>query len=65
MRPRGVVTQQADHGPVAQQPVQRVGQGSFVSDLVLPAGHVEIAVIAHRRDGTRLRSVFDLNVPGG
>jgi copper transport protein len=60
-----VVTQQADRGPVAQQPVQRVSQGSFVSDLVLPAGHVEIAVIAHRHDGTRLRSVFDLNVPGG
>jgi hypothetical protein len=59
-----VVTLRAGDGPTLQQNVQRLGSGSFLSNIRLAAGRDEIAVIAHTRFGARLRSVFDLQVPG-
>ena len=50
--------------PTTQQPLRRIGPGSFVSTMRLAAGHNQIAVIAHTGVRTRLRSVFDLQVPG-
>ncbi len=62
---RVVVTIAARNGDVRQQSVRQVGLGSYVSDVQLAPGSNQIAVIAHRRaDGMRLRSVFDLTVPG-
>jgi copper transport protein len=62
---RVVVTIAARNGDVLQQSVRQVGLGSYVSDVQLAPGSNQIAVVAHRRaDGMRLRSVFDLTVPG-
>jgi copper transport protein len=61
---RVVVTIAARHGGVRQQSVRHVALGSYVSDVALAPGSDQIAVVAHRRDGMRLRSVFDVNVPG-
>jgi copper transport protein len=61
---RVVVTIAARNGDVRQQSVRHVGLGSYVSDVHLAPGSNQIAVVAHRRDGMRLRSVFDLTVPG-
>jgi copper transport protein len=58
-----VVTAAKGNGPVQQQSFRRVGTGKFVSPIDLAAGANQIAVTGHRRDGTRLRSVFDLQVP--
>ena len=59
-----VVTLAAGDAPTEQQPVRRIGPGRFVSNMRLAAGHNRIAVIAHTPFRTRLRSVFDLQVPG-
>jgi copper transport protein len=58
-----VVTAAKGNGPVQQQSFRRVETGKFVSPIDLAAGANQIAVTGHRRDGTRLRSVFDLQVP--
>ncbi len=58
-----VVTAAKGNGPVQQQSFRRLGTGKFVSPIDLAAGANQIAVTGHRRDGTRLRSVFDLQVP--
>jgi hypothetical protein len=60
-----VVTMASGHGPARQQSLRRIGACGFVSDTRLRPGRNEIAVIAHTRVNTRLRSVFDLDVPGG
>ena len=49
---------------VRQQSVRHVGLGRYVSDVHLAPGSNQIAVVAHRPGGVRLRSVFDLTVPG-
>lgn len=60
-----VVTITAQNGVVRRQSVRQVGLGSYVSDVQLGPGSNQIAVVAHRRqDGVRLRSVFDVTVPG-
>ena len=60
-----VVTVAAGSGPTRQQTLRRVGRGSFISNVQLAAGRDEVAVTARTTDGARLRSVFELNVPGG
>jgi copper transport protein len=61
---RVVVTLAAGNGPVRQQSVRRVVDGSYVSDVTFAAGHNEIGVVAYATFGARLRSVFDVTVPG-
>ena len=61
---RVVVTIAAGKSGVRQQSVREVGVGSYVSDVDLTRGSNQIAVIAHGPYGTRLRSVFDLTIPG-
>jgi copper transport protein len=62
---RVVVTIAARKGDVRQYGVRQVALGSYISDVQLARGSNQIAVVAHRRaDGMRLRSVFDLTVPG-
>lgn len=61
---RVVVTLAAGNGGVRQQSVRHVGLGRYVSDVHLAPGSNQIAVVAHRPGGVRLRSVFDLTVPG-
>jgi hypothetical protein len=46
-----------------RQELRRLGPGRFAADVRLPAGAVAVTVVAHLRDGTRLRNVFDLKVP--
>ncbi len=48
-----------------RQSLRRLGPGRFVSEITLEPGRFEIGVVAHTRDGTRLRGVFQLGVPGG
>jgi hypothetical protein len=60
-----VVNAAAPGGPVRQQSVRRLGAGRFESRIYLEPGQFEIGVVAHTRDGTRLRGVFELRVPGG
>ncbi len=60
-----VVTLRSDDGAVRQQALRRVGRGSFISDIQLHAPRAQITVIARTKDGVRLRSVFDLQVPDG
>jgi hypothetical protein len=61
---RVVVTTAAGKSGVRQQSVREVGIGSYISDVDLARGSNQIAVIAHGPYGTRLRSVFDLTIPG-
>ena len=61
---RVVVTLAAGNGGVRQQSVRHVGLGRYVSDVHLAPGSNQIAVVAHRPGGVRLRSVFDLTVAG-
>ena len=58
-----VVTATAPGGPARRQPVRRLSSGSFGVPVDLEAGPTTIAVIAHTRDGTRLRGEFHLQVP--
>jgi copper transport protein len=58
-----VLTAAGPDGPTRQQPVHRLSRGSFVAPVGLEAGAETIAVIAHARDGTRLRGEFHLQVP--
>ena len=60
-----VVTLRNGHGPTRQLSVRRVPGGGFISATRLTPGRNEIAVIAHTALKTRLRSMFDLDVPGG
>jgi putative copper export protein len=53
----------AGSGPTSQQPVRRLGPGTFVADVTLTPGTDTIAVVARMADGTRLRSTFDLRIP--
>jgi hypothetical protein len=48
-----------------QRPVRRLNQGRFVAPVKLEPGPFQIEVVAHTRDGTRLRGVFELDVPEG
>lgn len=50
--------------PLRQQPLRRLGPGTFVTTIELREGPFEIAVVARTQDGTRLRGVFEINVPG-
>jgi hypothetical protein len=58
-----VLTAAAADRPARQRPVRRRGRGRFVAPVRLAAGVNTIAVIARTADGTRLRSVFRLDVP--
>jgi copper transport protein len=60
-----VLTSGAPGTPARQRPVRRLSQGRFVAAVELEPGPFEIGVVAHTRDGTRLRGVFELDVPGG
>jgi copper transport protein len=59
-----VVTAAAGHGPVRQLTLRGVGPGSFIGEVDLAPGHTEIAVVARTTYHARMRSVFDLLVPG-
>jgi copper transport protein len=59
-----VLTAAAADGPTRQEPVRRLGMGQFVAAVDLAAGPNTIAVVAHTRDGTRLRGEFNLQIPG-
>lgn len=48
-----------------QLPVRRLGSGKFVAGAELAAGPLAVGVVAHTRDGTRLRGVFQLRIPAG
>jgi hypothetical protein len=60
-----VLTSGAPGTPPTQRPVRRLSQGRFVAPIELEPGPFEIGVVAHTRDGTRLRGVFELNVSEG
>ena len=59
-----IVTAAAGDGPTEQQPLRRLGPGRFVADVDLVRGPMAITVIARTRDGTRLRGLFHLDIPG-
>jgi copper transport protein len=59
-----VLTTRVGDGPARQRPVRPLGRGLFVSQIALPEGRIEIAVVATERFGTRLRGVWELDVPG-
>ena len=44
--------------------LRRRGPGTFAASVNLARGANEIAVVARDRQGTRLRAVFALDVPG-
>jgi copper transport protein len=58
-----VLTAAAGNGPTQQQPVRRLGTGSFVADVTLASGSNTIVVVARLSDDTRIRSSFDLSIP--
>ncbi|HET6998251.1 MAG TPA: copper resistance protein CopC [Solirubrobacterales bacterium] len=58
-----VLTAAAAGDPPTQQPVRRLGISRFVADVDLEAGPFEIGVVARTRDGTRLRGVFQIDIP--
>ena len=60
-----VVTTAAGHGAVHQLSVRPAGTGRFLADVDLAAGHNQIAVVAWTTYHARMRSVFDIDVPGG
>jgi hypothetical protein len=62
---RLVVTVASGRGPTRQQPLRRLGPGSFVADVKLAPGTDTIAVVARTKEGTRLRSTFELRIPPG
>ena len=47
-----------------QLPVRRLGTARFVADVELEAGPVEIGVVARTPYGSRLRGVFEIEIPG-
>ena len=59
-----VVTAAGSDGPPHRQPVRRLSSGSFVAPVNFEVGPATITVIAHARDGTRLRGEFHLQIPG-
>jgi putative copper export protein len=61
---RLVVTAAAPGDRPRQLPVRRLGSARFVADVNLEAGPLEIGVVALTRDGSRLRGVFKIEVPG-
>jgi copper transport protein len=58
-----VVTAAGAEGPTRRQTVRRLSKGRFLSPVELQASPETIAVVAHTRDGTRLRGEFRLRVP--
>ncbi|MEX2108246.1 MAG: copper resistance protein CopC [Solirubrobacterales bacterium] len=60
-----VLTAAAGDDPARQKAVRRLNAGKFVADVDLEAGPFEIAVVAHTRDGTRMRGAFQLEIPAG
>ena len=50
-------------GPLVRQTVRRRGKGSFVADVDLAAGPLEVVAVARDREGTRMRSAFNLQIP--
>ena len=61
---RLVVTAAAPGEPPRQLPVRRLGGSRFVAAAELEAGPLEIGVVARTRGGSRLRGVFELDIPG-
>ena len=61
---RLVVTAGAPGDRPRQLPVRRLGGARFVADAQLEAGPLEVAVVARTREGTRLRGVFEIEIPG-
>ncbi|HEX5712187.1 MAG TPA: copper resistance protein CopC [Solirubrobacterales bacterium] len=57
-----VITITAPGEPARQLPVRRLGSARFVATGELPAGPLEIGVVARARSGERLRGVFKLNI---
>lgn len=58
-----VLTAAAGDGPVRQQPVRRLAVSRFQSVVDLRAGTEHLTVVARATNGTRLRAVFDIDVP--
>jgi hypothetical protein len=59
-----VVTAAAGSARPRQLPVRRRGNGRFTAPVVLARGQNTVAVTARDRQGTRVRAVFELDVPG-
>jgi putative copper export protein len=57
-----VLTLTAGRGPARRQTVRRRSAGRYVSDVDLRPGVNTVAVIARTRDGSRMRSTFELDV---
>jgi copper transport protein len=58
-----VVTGAAAGSPTERLPVERLTKGRFVATARLATGTDTVTVIAHTRDGTRLRGEFHLKIP--
>lgn len=59
-----VVTAAAAGRAPVQLPVRRLGPSRFVADIHLRRGPLQVGVVAHTRDGSRLRGVFHIHIPG-
>jgi copper transport protein len=60
-----VVTGAAGDRPAHQQAVRRLGPGRFAASVELARGRYTIVAVARTQGGSRLRGVFELDVPGG
>jgi copper transport protein len=58
-----VVTHQAGDGPTRRLPIRRLASNRFSTRATLARGRNTIAVVAHSSGGSRVRGVFELNVP--
>ena len=59
-----VLTAAAGDDPARQHRVRRLSRGRFAAGVDLEPGRNEIAAVAHIEDGTRMRAVLVLDVPG-
>ncbi len=59
-----LVTSAAGHGPMREVPVRRLDRSRFVADVELQPGLNRLAAVGRSANGTRLRAVVDLTVPG-
>jgi copper resistance protein D len=58
-----VLTTSSNRSSPDQHQLHRLGTGSFAADLTLPKGAMRVALVGITLDGTRLRSVVDLEKP--
>jgi hypothetical protein len=59
------LTTAGGRGATRPRSVRRVGRGRFAARVELARGANTVTVIARPRDGSRMRSTFDLAVPSG